>query len=127
MPVPTRKTAPNWLCAAHPDASPGYERSVRYYRKLYRAWPSWCENHIGFRQINAEQRRRLQVWGDNVVIDHIVPICSAYVCGLHVPWNLKIITPLANGQKSNNWWPDSWYENLDMFGPYTPQQLELIK
>ena len=34
-------------------------------------------------------------------VDHIIPICGESVSGLHVPWNLQVITREANGKKSN--------------------------
>lgn len=40
--------------------------------------------------------------GLKMEVDHIVPICHPNVCGLHVPWNLRIILSKENRVKGNS-------------------------
>jgi hypothetical protein len=39
-------------------------------------------------------------------VDHVVPLKSKLVCGLHCEANLQIIKRSANRSKSNRRWPD---------------------
>jgi hypothetical protein len=48
-----------------------------------------------------------QTTGERYVVDHIYPLRSEVVCGLHVPWNLRITTQEENLKKSNNLPDDS--------------------
>lgn len=123
------KRNPIWLAKQDendPSLNQNYRRSIKYYRKLYAAWPDWCATHPGFATIYKEQARQ-RALGRDVVVDHIVPLCSDIVCGLNVPWNLQIITAWENGQKSNKWWPDAPFEQptLDI-GFVHMHQLNLI-
>lgn len=64
------------------------------------ATPKWA-NHQKMKEIYAKLP-------DGMVVDHIIPLISDYVCGLHVETNFQYLTKSANSSKSNHWWPDMW-------------------
>ena len=130
MSTPLTKCSPIWLAKQDENdktLNNHYRRSIKYYKKLYAAWPEWCAEHPGFKTVRNEWIRRSKK-GEDVQQDHIVPICSEIVCGLHVPWNLQVITTLENLRKSNLWWPDHPFENLELdIGWIHIHQMELFK
>jgi 5-methylcytosine-specific restriction endonuclease McrA len=95
-----------------------HSRREYLIRKIL-ATPSWVDGKA-LRAIAKEAKRRtLRSCGTVYVADHIVPITHKLVCGLNVPWNLRIITMRENARRSNCW--NEWTE--DLFSE--PEQLSL--
>lgn len=62
--------------------------------------PAWADMH----EIAGIYRKASEM--DGMHVDHIVPLISPVVCGLHVSNNLQIITAKENMSKGNRYWPD---------------------
>jgi len=72
-------------------------------RKHRLATPKWL-TETQFRQIRTLYEQAISLTkttGEAYVVDHIIPLQHEDVCGLHVPWNLRVITRKENGLKSN--------------------------
>jgi hypothetical protein len=72
-------------------------------RKHRDATPNWLtrKQKSEIRQIYQIAITMTQTTGEQYVVDHIVPLRGEEVCGLHVPWNLRVITQEENLKKSN--------------------------
>jgi len=72
-------------------------------RKHRQATPPWLtrKQKSEIRQLYQIAITMTQTTGEQYVVDHIVPLRSHEVCGLHVPWNLRVITQEENLKKSN--------------------------
>lgn len=80
-------------------------RTARWIANVKRATPLWSE--IGeIEQVYQECRNISKQTGNPHEVDHIIPIHSDYVCGLHCLDNLQIITEKDNRTKNNICWPD---------------------
>ena len=106
------------------------ERHNRYFGLLYDATPDWLSKEQ-VQQYYAVYReaKRLRKMGRDVHVDHIVPIINPIVCGLNVPWNLRIIDAEINTRKGNIYWPDMPNEQPDLFGDretLQPHQLRIV-
>lgn len=66
------------------------------------ATPKWADLKA-IDAIYAEAARQTEETGIQHEVDHIVPLQGKTVCGLHVGWNLQILTQKANRSKSNKW------------------------
>jgi 5-methylcytosine-specific restriction endonuclease McrA len=96
-----KQTYRNKHKAANPDL---YRELVNVRRRRFRdATPKW---------LTAEQKLEIRFHYRMAIalsratkiphaVDHIIPLQGEDVCGLHVPWNLRVITQDENLKKSN--------------------------
>ena len=80
-----------------------HHTAIRHAQKL-QATPPWLtdEDKAEIRAIYAECRRLQEETGIAHNVDHIHPLQGKTVCGLHVPWNLQVLTRSDNCAKHNN-------------------------
>ena len=77
---------------------------ARHARKL-QAMPAWA-NKAAMQRFYEEAHRLVSETGMPHDVDHIVPLKSKQVCGLHVEHNLQVLPATDNRRKNNRHWPD---------------------
>lgn len=79
------------------------ERNARRRALKLKATPPWLteEHKFIIQEIYDLRKLRSELTGVEHHVDHIVPLKSKKVCGLHVPWNLQVIPAKQNLAKSN--------------------------
>lgn len=81
----------------NPHKCRAFEGARRAIKKV--ASPKW-----------ADYRKMAEIYREaaekKLSVDHIVPLNSPIVCGLHVHHNLQLLPLAENIKKGNRWWPD---------------------
>lgn len=83
---------------------------MRSYRaalraKTRKATPGWANQFI-IAEIYSLADERTKYTGVKWQVDHIVPLQSGKVCGLHCEANLRVIPAKENASKGNRYWPN---------------------
>ena len=78
----------------------GRNATQRRRARLKQAIPIWADR-VSIRAVYKKAADLERLTGRKFHVDHIVPLHSEFVCGLHVFENLRIVEPTENLQKSN--------------------------
>lgn len=101
-----------------------YEARIEEMRQKTRDWSRRNKSAVN---AHTAQRKALRIratvaWADleaikslydkaaalGMHVDHIVPLRSPLVCGLHCEANMQLLPPAENIRKGNRQWPDMW-------------------
>ena len=89
--------------ALHPEKGNAYKAQRRAAK--FKATPKWA-NSFFIEEAYRLAKLRTKIMGFPWHVDHIVPLKSPLVCGLHVHNNLQVIPAVRNLSKNNRYWPD---------------------
>lgn len=56
---------------------------------------------INLSDLNKEKIKKIYASAQDNHVDHIFPLVHPHFCGLHVPWNLQVLTSFDNMSKGN--------------------------
>lgn len=115
----SRKTLRRALCShVMPDWLMRHKRRS-YIIQAVLASPPWVRP-IDFKALYEKRDALTASTGVRHVLDHVVPLNHPMVCGLNVPWNVRVIPAATNAIKSNYWC--EWQGDLFV----TPEQFKLL-
>lgn len=79
------------------------EHVANYRYRKNKSSPQWLTKQHRQEILDIYREAKDLEWlnEESLHVDHIVPINGKNVCGLHVPWNLQILTASKNISKGN--------------------------
>lgn len=96
-----RKDPSRWRDAARRWEKKNPERTRWYVAarkaRKRRATPPWLSDEDRNQMLSIYK----QAVESGLTVDHIIPLRGIAVCGLHVPWNLQLLTKTENCRKNN--------------------------
>ena len=88
----------------------------KYILAVILSTPDWV-NRGELWALARTAARLTKLTGNLHTLDHIIPLNHPRVCGLTVPWNLRVMPWAANCSKGNTWCP----EQEELFPPLAGQ------
>lgn len=87
-----------------------YAREAKRRAMKVKATPKWFDelDDLLVKEAFSLARQRVKETGIDWHVDHLVPLKSKKVCGLHCADNIQVIPALFN-LKKNNKWPHNFY------------------
>ena len=99
--------------AANPDKQ--CAKAAKRRSRLLKATPQWTLDdeweQFYLAEIYHLASLRTSVLGKLFHVDHMVPLTSELVCGMHVSYNLQVLLGKENSAKRNYYWPDMWLDS----------------
>jgi hypothetical protein len=78
-------------------------KSIKYRMSKMMRTPKWLtkEHLLEMEQMYIKAAELTKITGIKYEVDHIIPLRGKNISGLHVPWNLQILSKTENVKKRN--------------------------
>jgi hypothetical protein len=87
------------------------ETNAKRRAQKAKAIPAWANDEFDafvMQEAYDVAKSRSTATGIPWHVDHVVPLRSEFVCGLHCSANIQVITAMENHVKGNRVWPSMW-------------------